>query len=137
VHVRHHGRRSPCLRILIVDDNRDAAESLSILLRRRRHEVRVASNAGRGLEAAAEWKPDAVLLDIGLPDLDGFELARRLRARPDGGRLALIAVSGRAPEEQRARSEQAGLDAALMKPVDLDLLEQELEAASGRRAASR
>src|SRR5262245_14841490 len=88
------------LRILIIDDHGDTAESLALLLRRRGHEVLVARNGERGLEMALAHAPDAVLLDLGLPDLDGSEVARRLRAGPGGAELLLLALTGRAADEE-------------------------------------
>ena len=119
---------SPALRVLIVDDHADTAESLALLLRRRGYETYVASDGARGLEAAGALRPQAVLLDLGLPLFDGFEVARRLRAGPDGGGITLVAVSGRASPEDEDRSRAAGFDHFLVKPVDFDQLERALEA---------
>ena len=106
------------LKILIVEDNLDAARSLKMLLRRAGHEV-VATHCGLdGLEAAHRMGPDVVLCDLGLPEMDGFEVARRLRADPDTAEARLIAITGHGLEEDRRRSEAAGFDLHLTKPVD-------------------
>jgi PAS domain S-box-containing protein len=106
------------LRILVVDDNRDLVESLAILLRLWGHEVRTAHDGLSGLKAARSYRPQVVFLDIGLPGLDGYELARRLRAEVGGG-MKLIAVTGYGQEEDRRRALEAGFDAHLVKPADL------------------
>jgi signal transduction histidine kinase/DNA-binding response OmpR family regulator len=116
-------------RVLIVDDNVDAADSLAMLLGLLGHEVDLAYDGPSALEAAGRFQPQVVLLDIGLPILDGYEVARRLRtASPE---LLLIAVSGYGQESDRERSRQAGFDQHLIKPVDFDVL-QGLLASSGR-----
>ncbi|HZZ93935.1 MAG TPA: ATP-binding protein [Usitatibacter sp.] len=104
-------------RILVVDDNRDAAESLSMLLHARGHDVRVAYDGLEAVGAAIAFQPDVVLLDIGLPKLYGYDAARRIRdARGDG--VLLIAVTGWGQEEDRRRAKAAGFDHHLTKPVD-------------------
>jgi CheY-like chemotaxis protein len=108
-------------RILLVDDNQDSTRLLSQLLRRRGHEVCVAFDGRSGFEAAGEFKPDVLILDIGLPEIDGYELARRLRAA--GFREALvIALSGYAQEQDRTTALEAGFDQHFAKPVDVDTL---------------
>jgi CheY-like chemotaxis protein len=109
-------RRS--LRILIVEDNLDAARSLQTLLLRAGHEVRVAYTGMAGMRAATEWKPEVVLCDLGLPELDGFELARQLRSQPNGEKLHLIAVSGYGQDEDIHRSKESSFDLHLTKPVN-------------------
>jgi PAS domain S-box-containing protein len=107
------------LRILVVDDNQDASDSMSFLLELDGHEVRTAHNGLQAIEAAAHWTPEVVLLDIGLPLLDGFEAARRIRAQRGGGAsVLLIAITGWGQEDDRRRSREAGFDAHLTKPVD-------------------
>jgi CheY-like chemotaxis protein len=110
-------------RVLVVDDNRDAVESLAILLEMMGYEVRT---AGDGLEAVTEtqaFSPDVVLLDIGLPVLNGYEAAERIRALDGGGSVVLVALTGWGQEEDRRRSREAGFDHHLVKPVDPDALE--------------
>jgi len=121
-------------RILVVDDNVDAAESLSRLLRLQAHEVRVAYDGLAALAAARDMNPDVVLLDIGLPELDGLEVARSLRARGDGPRPLLVALTGFGQAEDRARTAAAGFDHHLTKPVDPKLLQTLLQTARGARA---
>lgn len=111
------------LRILVVDDNRDSAESLSMLLRLFGNEVQTLHEGGLVLDCAAGYHPDVVLLDIGLPGLDGLEVCRRLRAHSFDFQPLIIAMTGYGQEEDRARSEQAGFDAHLVKPVDLAALQ--------------
>jgi CheY-like chemotaxis protein len=116
------------LRILVVDDNEDSAESMAMFLSMNGHEVRTAHD---GLTAVAEeesFHPAAVLLDIGLPGLNGYEAAQRIRAKR-GDRVVLVAVTGWGQEEDRRRSRQAGFDHHLTKPVELDGLRRVLSAA--------
>jgi CheY-like chemotaxis protein len=105
-------------RILVVDDNRDAAKTLSLLLEHSGHIVRSAFAGGAALDIAREFEPDIVLLDIGLPDMDGWQLARTLRREGRGAGLKVIAISGYGQKEDRRRSEDAGIDHHLTKPVD-------------------
>ena len=103
--------------ILVVDDNVDAASSLAMLLRMAGHEVSVAHEGGQALESVAGKAPDIILLDIGLPGMNGYEVARHLRARPDGQSVRIIALTGYGQEEDRRRSQEAGFDGHLVKPV--------------------
>jgi CheY-like chemotaxis protein len=105
-------------RILIVEDNKDAANSLSILLEVLGHEVKVAYTGPAGVEAAREWRPDVVLCDIGLPGLDGYGVARELRLNPTTARVRLLALTGYGQEEDKRRSREAGFDYHLVKPAD-------------------
>jgi two-component system CheB/CheR fusion protein len=106
------------LRILIIEDNRDAAKTLCLLLSRYGHEVTSAHSGRHGVETAQTWKPDVVLCDLGLPEMDGYEVAAALRQDPDTSGLRLIALSGYGQEEDRRKSEAAGFDLHLTKPVD-------------------
>jgi two-component system CheB/CheR fusion protein len=108
--------------VLVVDDNRDAAESLALLLQAVGHEVRTCHDGPSALEAAAEFGPDTVLLDIGLPGMDGYEVARRLRALPATERALLVALTGYGQEEDQRRARAAGCDHHLIKPADLEAL---------------
>jgi CheY-like chemotaxis protein/two-component sensor histidine kinase len=113
------GRPAPrARRVLVVDDNRDLAESLAMVLRLWGHDVRVAYDGRSALETAQEYAPEVVLLDIGLPQLDGFEVARRLRQRPELRQARLVAITGYGRDEDRRRSAEAGFDLHLTKPVD-------------------
>ena len=106
------------LRILIVDDNRDAADGLAILLHNYGSETRTAYDGLEALRVAEDFRPDVVLLDIGMPKADGREVARRLRREPWGARTCVIAVTGWSNETDRARSREAGFDHHLVKPLD-------------------
>jgi signal transduction histidine kinase len=104
-------------RILVVDDNSDAAESLALLLQIDGHDVRTAFDGVEALDLAAGFVPDVMLLDIGMPRLDGYEVARRLRKQPWARDLALIALTGWGQEQDRRRTAEAGFNAHLIKPV--------------------
>src|SRR6516225_3896337 len=111
-------------RILVVDDNVDAAESLAVLLRLDGHEVRVASDGPEALAAAQADPPEMVVLDLGMPGMDGFEVARRLRLLPGTKGTLLVAMTGWAQEDDRRRCYEAGFDGHLPKPVEWDALRQ-------------
>jgi CheY-like chemotaxis protein len=111
------------LRILVVEDNRDAADSLRLLLELYGHEVAVAYSGPDGVGAAEQWQPDVVLCDIGLPGLDGYAVARRLRQNPHTARARLIAVTGYGQDEDRRRSREAGFDHHLIKPAEPEALQ--------------
>jgi CheY-like chemotaxis protein len=110
------GPRSP-RRVLVVDDNVDAAESTATLLRFQGHEVQTAHDGPATLEAVRAFHPEIVLLDIGLPGMNGYEVARALRALPECRGLVLAAVTGYAREEDRRRAREAGFDHHLTKPL--------------------
>jgi len=109
-------------RILLADDNADALESLATVLRLRGHEVFSAPNGAIALETAARHLPEVALLDIGMPLIDGYEVARRIRAQEWGKGVTLVAVTGWGQESDRVRSQEAGFDTHLVKPLDLDKL---------------
>jgi signal transduction histidine kinase/DNA-binding response OmpR family regulator len=109
-------------KVLVVDDNRDAAESLGLLLQVSGHDVRVCHDGASALQAAEDYGPDAVLLDIGLPGMDGYEIARRLRAVPATRGALLIALTGYGQAEDQRRAREAGFDHHLIKPADLEAL---------------
>ncbi|MDI3284384.1 PAS domain S-box protein [Polyangium sp. 15x6] len=115
-------RRGEHRRILVVDDNVDAAESLALMLGYLGHETRVAHDGPSTLQIAAAFQPELVLLDIGLPGLDGYEVARRLRAQRETRTAVLVAITGYGLEEDRRRARKAGFDHHLTKPVDHDRL---------------
>ncbi len=106
------------LRILVVDDHRDTAESLAMLLRQNGTEIHTAHDGEEAVEAAATLRPDAILLDIGLPKLNGYEACRQIRARLNGHKVLILALTGWGQEEDRRKSEEAGFDGHLVKPVD-------------------
>jgi len=111
-------RTAKHLRVLVVEDNRDAADSLRMLLELYGYEATVAHSGPDGVKAAQQWQPDVVLCDIGLPGLDGYGVARRLRQNPSTAKARLIAVTGYGAEDDRRRSQEVGFDAHLVKPVD-------------------
>jgi PAS domain S-box-containing protein len=121
------------LTLLVVDDNVDAATTLALLLEAAGHQVFIEHESLRALELARSARPDACLLDIGLPDLDGNELARRLRAQPETAHSVLIAVSGYGQESDRRTALEAGFSHHMVKPVEFDGLAAVL--ATVRRAA--
>ncbi|MBP0588371.1 response regulator [Paraburkholderia sp. LEh10] len=123
-------------RILVVDDNHDAADSLSMLLDMYGAETRVANDGPAALAALGEFQPDVMVLDIGMPGMDGYELARRARAQPGGLGLTLIALSGWGQDEDRRRSKEAGIDHHLVKPVNLDALSSLLSGVAKKRSGS-
>lgn len=114
------------LRLLIVDDNRDAAISMAMLLRLRGYEVQVAHSGSAAFEVLETYLPDAVFLDIGMPGMDGFEAARRLRQQPRLKNLLLIALTGWGQQEDRRRTAEAGFDHHLVKPPKLESVEHVL-----------
>jgi signal transduction histidine kinase len=120
VPLREDGKRGR--RILLADDNRDALDSLATLLQCDGHEVHTAGDGAEALQVAEECRPDVVLLDIGMPKLDGYEVARRIRAEPWGKATVLIALTGWGQDEDRRRSREVGFDSHLVKPLDPEAL---------------
>jgi signal transduction histidine kinase len=114
-------------RILLVDDNQDALMSLANLLGLDGHEVRTATNGLQALEAAPQFLPEVAVLDIGMPGLDGYEVARRIRAEHWGRSIVLVALTGWGQESDRRRSREAGFDSHWVKPLDIELFTQYLE----------
>jgi CheY-like chemotaxis protein/two-component sensor histidine kinase len=123
------GQASPSRRVLVVDDNADTAESLALLLRVKGHEVRTAHDGATALQDAGAFQPEVVLLDLGLPRMDGYEVARRLRAQVGLRKALLVALTGYGQEEDRRRAEEAGFDAHLTKPADPTALQRLLAGA--------
>jgi signal transduction histidine kinase len=116
------GAQRMARRILIADDNNDALESLATLLQLSGHEVFTATNGGTALQSAERHQPEVALLDIGMPLLDGYEVAKRIRSQPWGQRITLVALTGWGQDSDRRRSREAGFDSHLVKPLDLDTL---------------
>ena len=110
-------------KILVADDDQDSAESLAMLLQMMGHEVRSALNGLEALAVAAAFEPDLIVLDIGMPGLDGYEVCRRIRQQAWGRVVVIAALTGWSRDEDKARSEQAGFDRFLVKPVDPKVLE--------------
>jgi PAS domain S-box-containing protein len=128
-------RGSSTRRVLVVDDNADAAESLAQLLTLKGHEVRVAYDGLSGVELARAFGPDVVLLDIGMPGLDGYAVARRLREQDERHALRLVALTGYGQVDDRRRAHEAGFDDHVVKPPDgptLDRMLREVEVPGGR-----
>ena len=111
-------------RILVVDDNHDSARTLARLLKMKGHETFTASDGSEAVEAAEAHRPEVILLDIGLPVLNGYEVARTIRERPWGEEVVIVALTGWGQEEDRHRSKEAGIDHHLVKPVDTAALEK-------------
>jgi CheY-like chemotaxis protein len=110
-------------RILLADDNADFASSLATLLTSRGHDVRVARDGAEALRMAADFKPEFAFLDIGMPKVHGYEVARRLRGEPGTSGCVLVAVTGWGQEDDRKRAREAGFDKHLVKPVDSDAID--------------
>ncbi|HEX7878998.1 MAG TPA: ATP-binding protein, partial [Candidatus Eisenbacteria bacterium] len=108
--------------ILLVDDNKDQADSLAMLLRLQGHQVEVAYDGRSGYQKALTMRPDVALLDIGMPELNGYEVARHIREHPELAEMILIAQTGWGQEEDRERSAEAGFDHHLVKPIDMNVL---------------
>ena len=113
---------APPRRVLVVDDNKDAADSLAMLLKLIGADIRVVYSGADALKAFASFKPEVVLLDIGMPGMDGYEVARRLRNEPSSESVMLIALTGWGQEEDRRRSESFGFDQHLIKPPEIETL---------------
>lgn len=123
------------LRILVVDDNEDSAESLAMLLRLGGHQVRPALRGDDGVTEFARFAPELVLCDIRMPDMSGYEVARRVRALPGGSRALLVALTGFGASTDREASARAGFDRHLVKPLDPDVLAELVREAASRPGA--
>jgi CheY-like chemotaxis protein len=130
--VQEPGAAGGPLRVLVVDDNIDAADSLVALLEILGHTTMVAHDGLQGLDAAREFVPDLVLLDIGLPGMSGHEVAREIRRTAALRQVVLIALTGWGSQSDQRQSQEAGFDQHLTKPVSLEALEQALAAAARR-----
>lgn len=126
-------RMETAWKILVVDDNRDAADSLAMLLELNGCETEIAYDGLSAIPVAREFVPDIALLDIGLPGLSGYDLARRLRELPDLSQVILVAVTGWGQEDDRRRTRESGFDRHLVKPVDPGELRQLLTELKPRR----
>jgi CheY-like chemotaxis protein len=123
-HADKQRAEATSLRVLVVDDNTDAADSMAMALQTTKHDVRTVYGASQALQLAREWRPHAILLDIGLPELDGYSVARRLREDPAMDGTHLIALTGYGQPVDKARALEAGFSRHLVKPAPLaDVLE--------------
>jgi CheY-like chemotaxis protein len=113
---------SAARRILVVDDNEDAVMSLGVLLRMSGNEVETAKDGVEAVERAAAFQPDVILLDIGLPRMNGYDACRAIRQQPQGGDILIVALTGWGQDEDRHKSGEAGFNNHLVKPVDLAAL---------------
>jgi len=118
--------KAPPRRVLIVDDNEDSANSLALILKLGGHETASVYTAADALQHAATFRPDVVLLDIGLPGMDGYEVAQRMRELPGLRDIRLVAVTGYGRPDDRLRARDAGFDDHLTKPVEFAVLERTL-----------
>jgi PAS domain S-box-containing protein len=118
------GETNQHCRVLVVDDNQDSADSLAMLLRLMGHEVRTAHDGLEAVAAAAAFQPNVAILDIGLPKLNGYEVAKRVRALPRGRDVVLVALTGWGQDEHRRQSQEAGFDHHLTKPVEIEVLQR-------------
>ncbi len=122
------------LRVLVVDDNADSVSMLSMLIDLKGHTTATAQSGQEALEVAAEFRPDVVILDIGLPGMDGYQVASALRQRPDSAQTLLVALTGWGSAEDKQRTRDAGFDHHFTKPVDPQALEQLLATTTPRGA---
>lgn len=118
--------KAPPRRVLIVDDNEDAANSLALILELGGHKTASVYTAADALQRAAAFKPEVVLLDIGLPGMDGYEVAQKMRELPGLRNIRLVAVTGYGRSDDRLRARDAGFDDHLTKPVEFAVLERTL-----------
>ena len=116
-------KSEPRRRVLIVDDYPEAARTLAMLLKLRGFETRTATDGLEAVETAGGFRPDVVILDLGLPGVDGYEACRRIRASAWGKAMRLLALTGWARDEDRERSAAAGFNGHVLKPIDLEVLE--------------
>jgi len=124
--------KAPPRRVLIVDDNEDAANSLAMILKLSGHETTSVYTAEDALERASTFKPDVVLLDIGLPGMDGYEVAQKMRELPGLRGIRLVALTGYGRSDDRLRAREAGFDDHLTKPVEFAVLDRALAAVRPR-----
>jgi PAS domain S-box-containing protein len=129
-------RARAALRVLVVDDNSDSADSLAVWLELTGHDVRTAYDGQQALAVARELRPDVIFLDIGMPGMSGYEVARRLREQPETRDVLLLAMTGWGQEEDRRRSREAGFDEHLVKPLDPKGLEERLAELAAQRGKS-
>ena len=132
-----HAATTTTTRVLVVDDDIDSAEMLATLLRLMGHSVRMAHDGIEAVRVASEFQPDAVLLDISLPRMDGYEAAQHIRGQHGGSDVLLLAITGWGEAEDHLRSKKAGFDHHLVKPVDPSSLHELLGSADRSRDSRR
>jgi signal transduction histidine kinase/CheY-like chemotaxis protein len=123
------GANAQSRRILVADDNQDAARSLALLLKHRGHVVETAFDGAEAIKKAESWRPEVMLLDLGMPEMNGYEVCRSIRQRPWGRGIRIVALTGWGQERDRQNTRDAGFDAHLVKPVDVGLLGEVLSRA--------
>jgi DNA-binding response OmpR family regulator len=135
-----HAAAAAGARVLIIDDNEDSAQALAMCLEASGYDVRLSHSGAHGVDAALECLPDAVLLDIGLPDMDGYEVARLLRRHQSLSAVPLIAITGFSGRTERTRAERAGIDRYLVKPIDykrlVGIISEHMSGADGDRESA-
>jgi CheY-like chemotaxis protein len=119
-------------RILVLDDNTDAADSLARLLALRQHDVRVAHNGRDALQIGSEFQPEIAILDLGMPGIDGFAVAKELRASANGSSIKLVALTGWGGPDDRQRTQATGFDHHFVKPITIEALESITAVGDGR-----
>jgi len=135
IHEMNPAPTSSGLRLLVVDDNRDAASTLAMLLRLKGHQVEVANDGPTALAMAEELRPDVIFLDIGMPRMDGYEVARRIRQQPELNNVVLAALTGWGQQEDRRRTAAAGFNHHLVKPPELKIVDALLAGLVARATA--
>jgi len=123
---QQEGARGPSRRFLVVDDNRDGADSLAMALRFLGDEVRTAYDGAEAVELAEQFRPEIILMDVGMPRINGLDATRRIRTEPWGRDIKIIALTGWGQSHDRERSREAGCDGHLVKPVNLADLDKML-----------
>lgn len=121
------------LRVLVVDDNKDSAQTLGMMLKIMGNDVRTAHDGLEAIEQAADYRPHVILLDLGMPKLNGYDVCRRIREQDWGCDMMIIALTGWGQAEDRQRTKEAGFDHHLVKPVDVAKLNELLESSRLRR----
>lgn len=124
----------PKLRVLVVDDNRDSADTLAMMLRILGHDSHTAYDGQEAVDRAASLAPDAVLLDIGMPRMNGYEAAALIRKQPAGEQMLLLALTGWGQDEDREKTRAAGFDSHLVKPINHEELNKLLHDHAAKRA---
>lgn len=133
--AKKDGKHDPRMRVLVVDDNRDSADSMAMMIKMMGNDTCTAYDGEEAVAAAATFRPDVILLDIGLPKLNGYEACRRIRDEAGDRKILIVAQTGWGQEEDRQRARDAGFDHHIVKPVDFNKLEELLKSVSPREEA--